>query len=260
MFSNTFVFVCFLAHYRTGFISLCCVICCAACGTANWRAPLESREGVSTNQASTTRQPIDPNRREYRIQAGDTLSGIAWRSQQQFKQIARLNNLHPPYLIRVGQVLRLRPTNTSTTSRPTKPAPPRPAKPTPRSVIRSSLGWIWPVTGKLFSTFKAGDAVRKGIKIAAKLGAPVLATEAGRVVYSGSGLIGYGPLVIIKHNADYLSAYGHNRKLLVKTGQQIKKGQKIAELGTANSGRSLLHFEIRRKGKPVDPLRLLSSR
>lgn len=107
------------------------------------------------------------------------------------------------------------------------------------------------------AAFKSGDPLHKGVKLAAPKGSPVYAAEAGKVVYSGSGLIGYGRLIIIKHNDKYLSAYGHNRRLLVKQNQRVKRGQKIAEVGTANDGRALLHFEIRRDGKPVNPLALL---
>ncbi len=110
------------------------------------------------------------------------------------------------------------------------------------------------------ASFKAGDPLRKGIKIAGSSGDPVQSAEAGRVVYSGSGLIGYGRLIIVKHNDKYLSAYGHNREILVSEGDQVAKGQKIAEMGTANSGEPLLHFEIRKDGEPVDPLRLLPRR
>ncbi len=251
---------CHYPCFRLLIISLCCMLCCAACGTANWRAPLESPSDTQQTNPTRTPQPLDSTKNEYRVQAGDTLSGIAWRSQRSIQQLARLNKLRPPYTIRIGQVLRLRPANTSTASRPKKTTPRSTTKPKLSPTPRTSLGWIWPVTGRLLTTFKAGDAVRKGIKIVAKLGTPVLATAAGRVVYSGNGLIGYGPLIIIKHNANYLSAYGHNRKLLVKTGQQIKKGQPIAELGTTNAGKPLLHFEIRYKGKPINPLRILPTR
>ncbi len=102
--------------------------------------------------------------------------------------------------------------------------------------------------------------MRKGIKISGRSGSKISAAESGKVVYSGSGLIGYGRLIIIKHNDKYLSAYGHNRKILVKEGDRVSKGQTIAEMGKANSGDPLLHFEIRRDGKPVDPLRLLPRR
>ena len=119
------------------------------------------------------------------------------------------------------------------------------------------LSWQWPTQGSVTLRFAAADPARKGIKIAGALGQPIRAAERGSVVYSGSGLIGYGQLIIIKHNDNYLSAYGNNRKLLVKEGDQVTKGQRIADMGRANGGQSVLHFEIRREGEPVNPLSLL---
>ncbi len=115
---------------------------------------------------------------------------------------------------------------------------------------------MWPATGKLVTGF-SDTANLKGIDIAGKEGQPVAASAAGKVVYAGTGLRGYGKLVIIKHNATYLSAYAHNREILVKEGQQVAKGQKIAEMGNTDSDQVKLHFEIRRQGKPVDPLKYL---
>ncbi len=117
--------------------------------------------------------------------------------------------------------------------------------------------WQWPVQGKVISTFKRNTVDRKGIKIAAKEGNSVKAAAAGKVVYSGNGLISYGNLVIIKHNRTYLSAYAHNRKLLVKEGQMIKSGQKIAVLGKTGTESPRLYFEIRKNGKPVNPIKYL---
>jgi lipoprotein NlpD len=105
--------------------------------------------------------------------------------------------------------------------------------------------------------FSAQDRTRNGVKIAGRSGQPILAAEAGRIVYSGSGLIGYGQLIIIKHNKNYLSAYGHNRKILVKEGDQVARGAHIAEMGKPPDDQPLLHFEIRSQGTPVDPLLLL---
>jgi len=120
----------------------------------------------------------------------------------------------------------------------------------------AKLGWMWPASGKLVTGF-SDTANLKGIDIAGKEGQPVAASAAGKVVYAGTGLRGYGKLVIIKHNATYLSAYAHNREILVKEGQQVAKGQKIAEMGNTDSDQVKLHFEIRRQGKPVDPLKYL---
>ena len=118
------------------------------------------------------------------------------------------------------------------------------------------LEWIWPAKGKLVTGF-SDTANLKGIDIAGTAGQPVVATAPGRVVYAGSGLRGYGKLVIIKHNNTFLSAYAHNRDIVVKEGQQVKRGEKIAEMGSTDADQVKLHFEIRRLGKPMDPLKFL---
>jgi lipoprotein NlpD len=119
------------------------------------------------------------------------------------------------------------------------------------------LDWAWPVRGKVIATFN--DASNKGIAIAGRMGQPVLASAPGRVIFSGSGIRGFGKLVVIKHNNTYLSVYAHNNQLLVKEGQNVSKGQKIAEMGSTDADQVKLHFEIRRFGKPIDPLKLLPS-
>lgn len=119
-----------------------------------------------------------------------------------------------------------------------------------------SLGWMWPTNGKVIAAFSE-SANLKGIDIAGKAGQPIVASAAGKVVYVGSGLRGYGKLVIVKHNNTFLSAYAHNREIVVKEGQQVTKGQKIAEMGDSDSDQVKLHFEIRRLGKPVDPVKFL---
>ena len=118
------------------------------------------------------------------------------------------------------------------------------------------LGWIWPATGKVVSGFSE-TATLKGIDIAGKSGQPVVASAAGKVVYAGTGLRGYGKLIIVKHNSTFLSAYAHNKEIEVKEGQQVTKGQKIAEMGDTDADQVKLHFDIRRLGKPVDPARYL---
>ncbi|WP_394560919.1 peptidoglycan DD-metalloendopeptidase family protein [Aquipseudomonas alcaligenes] len=129
-----------------------------------------------------------------------------------------------------------------------------------QSVQRSAQGWAWPASGALIGKFSSNGSLNKGIDIAGELGQPVLAAADGSVVYAGSGLRGYGELVIIKHSDAYVSAYGHNRRLLVREGQQVKVGQHIAEMGSTGADRVKLHFEIRRQGKPVDPLQYLPRR
>lgn len=120
------------------------------------------------------------------------------------------------------------------------------------------MPWIWPANGKVLGQFSESGS--KGIDIGGKAGDPVIAAGDGKVVYSGTGLRGYGMLIIVKHNATFLSAYAHNQKLLVKEGQTVSKGQKIAEMGNSDADQVKLHFEVRRQGKPVDPLKYLPQR
>ena len=120
--------------------------------------------------------------------------------------------------------------------------------------------WRWPASGKIVKGFRKGDDTRKGIVLSGKVGQSIIAAEEGKVVYSGSGLIGYGQLIIIKHNNYYLSAYGHNRKILVKEGDWVTRGKKIAEMGTNDTGVPALHFEIRKNGNPLNPVAVLPKR
>lgn len=150
-----------------------------------------------------------------------------------------------------------------TKDEPSQPATPSTTPPTPVPAspgARSASGWAWPASGLLIGRFSSNGSLNKGIDIAGELGQPVLAASDGTVVYAGSGLRGYGELIIIKHSDTYVSAYGHNRRLLVKEGQQVKAGQTIAEMGSTGADRVKLHFEIRRQGKPVDPLQYLPRR
>lgn len=253
-------------------LALVCTLLVAC--SSSWRAPVESR---GSRAANPPRPVIRGDR--YRVQSGDTLYGIAWQAKVDYRSVAAWNGIRPPYRIYPGQTLRLRPPparrvpprapaptaqrkpSTQQQAKPKAAPAPRPkaAKPAPApsEPSRRSLGWRWPVQGKVVSRFKAGDPLRNGIKIAGRSGDTIRAAEGGKVVYGGSGLIGYGRLIIVKHNDKYLSAYGHNRSILVKEGDRVTKGQKIAEMGVANNGDAQLHFEIRRDGKPVDPLRLL---
>jgi lipoprotein NlpD len=131
-----------------------------------------------------------------------------------------------------------------------------------KSIPVSSTGvqWIWPASGRITSSFSSSDPLRKGVDLDGKQGDPVVATRSGNVVYAGNGLAGYGELVILKHDEQFLSAYGNNSKLLVKEGESIKVGQKIAEIGSSGTDSNKLHFEIRKQGKPVDPLLYLPKR
>ncbi len=153
-----------------------------------------------------------------------------------------------------------RPPPAPTTTPAPVPAPATGASAGAATREAASISWRWPASGSLVGGFVAGDPTRQGIDLAGKAGDPVRAAAAGSVVYSGNGLVGYGELVIIKHDASYLSAYGHNRKRMVSEGEQVQAGQVIAEMGSSSASRDSLHFEIRRNGKPVNPLDYLPRR
>jgi len=228
----------------------------------------------------------------YEVRPSDTVRKIARDTSQRWQDIVRWNNLENPDRIEVGQVLRVVPPVASaaapapaaapvpaaaaTATTAAAPAPAAPAVPAPAEVKPSapvatasvappaatsgdeSVGWIWPAQGTLLAGFD--EAKNKGYDIGGKAGDPIMAAADGQVVYAGAGLRGYGNLIILKHNNTYLTAYAHNQTLLVKEDQRVRKGQKIAEMGSSDADRVKLHFEIRRQGKPVDPSRYLPSR
>lgn len=152
----------------------------------------------------------------------------------------------------------------ATTAASAPPAPvstPAPSTPAPSAVsVAGDIAWRWPAEGRIVGTFVTGDQTRQGVDISGKAGDPVRAAADGSVVYSGNGLIGYGELIIVKHNPAFLSAYGYNRKRLVKEGDTVKAGQIIAEMGSSSASRDMVHFEIRRNGKPTNPLDYLPRR
>lgn len=141
---------------------------------------------------------------------------------------------------------------------PVAPQPPAGTPPAATPAPQADAAWLWPASGAVIAGFS--EATNKGVDIAGKPGDPVIASAAGKVVYSGAGLRGYGKLVILKHDDQYLTAYAHNQNLLVKEGDEVSKGQRIAELGSTDADRPKLHFEIRRQGRPVDPMQYLPSR
>lgn len=217
----------------------------------------------------------------YTVRSGDTLYSIAFRHQLDYRQLAQWNGIGRSYLIKPGQVLKLyasgsgqAPASGSTVARSPKPRPsssppsrpattppaprPRPVPtPAPSQPVLGSGQWAWPVQGPVL---RAYSERAKGIDIGGAVGTPIRAAAAGTVVYAGSALKGYGLLVIVKHSDAELSAYGHNRRVLVKEGQQVAKGETLAEMGLGPSKQPLLHFEIRHNGKPVNPMGRLPKR
>ena len=233
----------------------------AACGSSHVVREGGTRASTPKYGATTT------------VRRGDTLYRIATSNGITTLDLATWNNIDPPYTIYPGQRLKLYPgngrggaTTSASSSRPaatSRPPSTRPATPptTPRPAAASSpFSWRWPTEGQLVGSYRAGDPTKQGIDIAGTGGQPVRAAADGVVVYSGSGLVGYGELVIVKHNDEWLSAYGHNRARLVNEGQVVKAGQQIAEMGRSGAARDMLHFEIRYNGKPVDPLGYLPRR
>jgi lipoprotein NlpD len=187
----------------------------------------------------------------YTVRPGDTLYSIARRFGIDHRDLARWNSLGDGTLIYPGQRLSLK-----ATGRGDRTA----TSPLGAPADTPVAAWQWPTEGPLLAGFRASPKSASGIHIGGRLGQPVVAAAAGEVVYAGSGLPGYGNLLIVRHNSSYLSAYGHNERLLVREGERVKAGQTVASLGIGPGQRPLLHFEIRRNGEPVDPLQFLPAR
>ena len=194
------------------------------------------------------------------VRKGETLFSIASRYDKRPSDLARWNGLGDGSLIYPGQVLRISgPSGTRTAS--SSGTPPKPSsRPLPTIPAQPSPQWAWPTNGRINVEFGAKPGPGTGVLVNGKSGQPILAAASGRVVYAGSGLIGYGQLIILKHNDTYLSTYGYTASLLVKEGEQVKKGQRIATMGEGPERKPRLHFEIRKNGEPVNPRRYLSAR
>ena len=279
------------------------------CATSLNRAPVEDRgtraggaaaPSNSTPSESPKALPGAENAGKpgyYTVRPGDTLIRVGLDSGQNWRDIARWNNIDNPNLLEVGQVLRVVAPGTDATATAARAVVPtrveaRPLEPAaggastaggapaasavvpaagavaaattpaaasaPGPARDDEVAWAWPTAAAIFAPFD--EARSKGLTFAGKAGDAVLAAGDGRVIYVGSGVRGYGNLVIVKHNNTYLTAYAHNQALLVREDQVVRRGQKIAEMGSSDAERVQLHFEIRRLGKPVDPARLLPAR
>jgi len=241
------------------FILIFLMLALVGCGGSQAVAPV----GVYRAQSQ------EPPRSVYKVKRGDTLYSVSWRFGMDFKRVASINGIKSPYTIYVGQKLKFKPYRQIAKKKTTQKRSTSKKKATKKKEFAAKSTWVpsnqrlrwqWPVNGKIISSYSKSAAGRQGIDIAGKSGQKVAAAAAGKVVYSGNGLPRYGNLIIIKHNDTYLSAYAHNKYLTVKDGQVVKAGQKIALLGRTGAQRDQLHFEIRRNGEPVDPMRFLPKR
>ncbi|MDF1797172.1 MAG: peptidoglycan DD-metalloendopeptidase family protein [Coxiellaceae bacterium] len=217
---------------------------------------------------SAWNQPAAANS-AYLVRPGDTLYSIAWAFGLDYRSLAEANGLKPPYIINAGQRLRMT-TGVSRQSSRQLPASrgnkvkvsvkpkvkPKISQRAPRHVVFNGA-WRWPTVGRLVAKYNPKAGGNNGIDIAGRLGQPIKAAASGVVVYSGTGVRSYGHLIIIKHNSSYLSAYAYNMRNLVKVGMRVQRGQTIATMGNNNGGKTMLHFEIRKDGRPVNPLNYL---
>lgn len=246
-----------------------------ACSSAPHKpAPVENRGGarVVPPAAPAPNPRLMPGAENsgkpgyYTVSKGDTLTRIALDNGQSWQDLMAWNNLENANVIEVGQVLRVAPPDSLPQAGGVVVQPIGPSTPAatvssgakPGAAANVGMGFIWPANGRVIAGFD--EVKNKGLGIEGQAGDPVVAVADGQVVYAGSELRGYGNLIIVKHNNTYLTAYAHNRSLLVKEDQKVTKGQKIAEMGNSDADRVKLHFEVRRQGKPVDPVRYLPAR
>jgi len=236
--------------------SLLAVAVLAGCASRTSQAPVTDMSGGQTSTAAATGT--------YVVKPGDTLYQIAQRHGMDVATLISLNNISDPSQLRIGQTLRLSsstpaPSTPPATATPIPVTPVEPSEPpTPsRASDANLIAWDWPANGKVIQGFNANT---KGIDIEGKVGDPVVAAAAGKVMYAGNGVRGLGNLILLGHSNGFITAYAHNDKLLVESGATVKKGDKIALLGQTDTSSPRLHFEIRRSGTPVNPLSYLPAR
>jgi len=222
--------------------------------------PLSMGGCAGALQWNTTQDaaPVEAAPATYTVKPGDDVYAIAWRYGLDYHDVASWNHLSPDYRIHPGDKLVLRAPAGSLHK-------PVPGTATARSAVvvappSGPVQWAWPVEGQVVRMFHAGDSLAKGIDITAQQGAEIHAASSGKVVYAGTGIVGYGKLIIIKSSEAFLSAYADNDQILVKEGDSVRTGDRIATMGLGRDSRPVLHFEIRYNGEPVDPLSYLPKR
>lgn len=231
----------------------------AGCASRQTQAPVTDLSGGEGTSSSV------PATGSYVVKPGDTLYKIAQAHNMEVGALVRLNNITDPSQLRVGQSLRMSgtaaPAKTPGAAAPVAPVPVTEPTAEPSTAARASdaniISWGWPASGKIIQSFNSNT---KGIDIAGAAGDPVVAAASGKVMYAGNGVRGLGNLILLGHDSGFITAYAHNQKLLVKTGQSVQKGAKIAAIGQTDTTSPRLHFEIRRSGTPVNPMSYLPSR
>jgi lipoprotein NlpD len=280
-----------ICHPKAGFKSLpiylgivCCSVINISCSNRSQPAPVSELYQGKTFRDFEQRVY---SAKTYQVKAGDTLYSLAWYSGKDYRELAKINKILPPYQIRPGQVLTLiklpialQTRSNKRTSVPSKVIINQSIDPSEKQAYGKSeqkankdligsvngqfpekiKSWHWPTVKTVSRGFSAKDQGNKGLDFSGALGLPILAAAVGKVVYTGDALRGFGKLVIIKHSDAYLSAYAHNDKILVKEQQWVTAGQKIATMGRSGTDKVKLRFEVRYKGKSVDPLRYLPKR
>lgn len=267
---------------KIGLVGALLVVMLAGC-TSLSKAPVD--DGKSSAASPYPPLPKDCTQ-TWTVRKGDTLIGIALDAGADYRDVAAMNQLANPNIIQLDRTLCVRrsaaksvkkappvttaantntkPNDKTTESDKSAPVSKKPVDEMPSTAAATSAAmadgvrFAWPAKGKVIAGFN--ESSNKGINIAGKMGEPVDAAAEGKVVYAGSGLRGYGNLVIIKHEGNYLTAYAHNSKILVKEGEAVKRGQRIADMGDSDADTAMLHFEVRRQGKPVDPMKFLTQR
>lgn len=230
-------------HWQKWFSLVLTAIIMTSCGGREVLAPVEEGRW----------QAFNPRAHTYKVQPKDTLFAIAFRYDQDYQQLARRNHIAPPYTLRIGQVLRLGGVYYLPVQKKHPHDSRSKANINTKHLKSSSGSWIWPTSGRVVKHYSPALHM-KGIDIQGHANAKIYAAQSGTIAYSGNGLAGYGNLIIIKHSGAFLTAYGFNAKNLVREGQFIKKGEVIADIGKIYGQYWGVHFEVRKYGKPVDPL------